>query len=737
VKDRSTVDTAGEEDPKGRRALRRSQPRRGLAFVFFIGSLSGLGFLLYLAMLPSDVDGRIVGPYSGARLILMAGPLLGAIVMFALGARTVRDRGWGNRVAHLVFGRRETVPRLLAVSTLLAASGVAGLLVYWPQLLFGLTKAHVARLMPYFAWPALLCTVLGATWLLQWPRVRLRFTSAAKDASAASLLFLLSLSVRLPLTRYGLPYQAVWDEVTTYTRALSLIGDSASDFAKPVPGYAGATYGDLLIYTTAVGEVAGLLSGLRSQQVASLDEFVAPPPGVGSIYEGVHASGLPLLYPRILLALINSLASVLVFKALRTYLGSGTWASFLGGLVYAIFSWDVVYYSSYIIPDALATTLSLAALLAAMAAIGDRNGKATPYLACGVFVGLAVSVTIRYASMAVVPFLALALARDRKKFSRKAGLALVGMLGGFLVTSPRALADSSSYLSGMTSLVWSSDTSSVHRLESLVFYMQRIFGPPAIASGLGPLTLIAALIGLGRLLISRPRYALLFVLFGGVHFQAVTPIIERYSRHVLVLFPIACMLAGVGLDMIAGGISDFLYRMKMSNRLPSRAEWLSVGLAREWVGAALVISVFTLLSVSRVLRTVETVKNAAAFETTQVLMARYLEQSLRPGEKVGILDLIPWVEADLQRRAIDFERIGLDMTMDELWRRGITQVVGTDRVEGAYGPISGTIWQTAFESPGDRIAEFGSDSLRSRGYPMGNLYLFVGRIVETRPAGGG
>jgi len=738
VHDKSGVESGVGENYKGEMAIGGPIPRRNLAFVFFLGSLSGFGFLLYLALLPSDVEGRILGPYSAARLLLMAGPLIGAIVMFALGVKTVRDHDWGSRAAFLVYGRKASVPRILIVAALAAVSGIAGVSLYWPQLLLGLTKYHVARLVPYYAWPVVILALLGAAWLAVWSGKRLRFSSAIWELSAASLLFLVSLSVRYPLTGFGLPYTAVSDEVITYTRALSLIAGPLSAPVASVPGYGRASYGQLLIHTAAAGQVAGLLGGLRSQQVSSIAEFTAPPAGVSSIYEGVHRSGLPLRSPRILLALINSTAPALVFIALRRYLKTGLWASFAGGLIYAVFSREVVYYSSFVLPDALGTTFSLGAFLAAMAAIGDRTGKRAPYLLCGMFVGLAVSVTIRYASMAIVPFLAVGLARDRTKLMTKLGLALVGILGAFVLTSPRALTDPASYLSGMTSLVWRSDPSVENRLESLVFYVQSMFGSGAGSSGPGLITLLLALIGLGRLLASRPRHALLFALFAGVHILLVTPIIERYGRHVLVLYPIACVLAGIGLDASAGAINAFLAGREGSLKLPTWAKrWRSLGRARGWSGAALVAVGFLLLSVSQVRTTVGYVKAIANAETTQVSMARYLEQSLQPGELVGILDLIPWVEADLHARRIDFERIGLRTTLAELRRRGITHVVGSDAIEGEYGSISGTIWDTAFDAPGDRLAEFGRERLWYRGRPMASLYMFAARVPPVDPILGG
>jgi hypothetical protein len=118
-------------------------------------------------------------------------------------------------------------------------------------------------------------------------------------------------------------------------------------------------------------------------------------------------------------------------------------------------------------------------------------------------------------------------------------------------------------------------------------------------------------------------------------------------------------------------------------------------------------------------------------------MARFLERALKPGDKVGILDLVPWFEEDLRRRGIEFERIGLRASLSDLRSLGITHVVGTDLIEGEYGSASGTIWENAFDAPGDKIAKLGSQTLRSRGYPVGELYLFAARVPQEESASGG
>jgi hypothetical protein len=601
--------------------------------------------------------------------------------------------------------------------------------------------------MPYLVWPVLMLGFLSIPWLKQWSGVRWSFNSNARDALACLALFVITVGVRYPLAGYGLPYQAEWDEVITYTRALGMLSGK-TPMSVEVPGYGRASYGDLLVYTTTLGEVAGLLNGLRTQQVGWIGEFVMPAAGIGSIFEGVHESGIPLLYPRILLVLLNSLVPPLIYVALRKYLDQPWWAGIAGGYIYAVFSRDVVFYSSYIMPDALATTFSLGAFLAAVALTGDKAKRWTAYMTCGIFVGLALSVSIRYTSMLVVPFLALALSRDRSGILSKIGAGLGGVIGGFVATSPRILTDLSGYLTGMTTLTWLGSPAVQNRLESLVTYMRMMFAPSSISPyvdsteggvGLGLLSLLLALLGLAELLMRRPRVALLLLLFGSAHLYVVTPIKQNFSRHVLVLYPLVCILAGIGLSKVAEAVGRLVGDRKAMIRVPPWLKrWRSEGEERVRLGSALVFAAFLLLSAPQLRLTLQYAQDRSQYKTTQVLVAEYLEETLQPGEKVGILDIVPWYERDLHRRGIEFVRIELEDSLAELRALGITHVVGSDRLKGEYPSVSGTIWDTAFDPPGAKLAEFGSEWLSARGYPMGRLYLFVARMpAEDTPLEGG
>jgi hypothetical protein len=79
------------------------------------------------------------------------------------------------------------------------------------------------------------------------------------------------------------------------------------------------------------------------------------------------------------------------------------------------------------------------------------------------------------------------------------------------------------------------------------------------------------------------------------------------------------------------------------------------------------------------------------------------------------------------------ERIRLEDTIDDLQMRGLAVVVGTDLTSAEFPSIAGTIWDTVFDDPGDRIAEFGEQALLTRGEPKPNLYLFAARVRKADP----
>jgi hypothetical protein len=665
-------------------------------------------------------------------LILLAIVPVGTALTIALLVRSCRDPVWAAGSSRRVFAVPRVVPYGYMVGVTLASVLVGTAIYFWPEWVDSNLKfASLEYLWPLGVWAVLIAVEGGVVWLLwRLPR-RLIIPSWLADTIAISILLVLSLSARLPMTGYALPYQGVWDEVVTYPQAMRMLTSPGLEQTSQVPGYGNAAYGDLLVYVTAAGEVLGLLDGLRSQQIASVEAFVAPPRGVHSIYEAVHVSGIPLRYPRLLLAVLNSLAPVGIFLILRKYLRSDAWLGFGGAVIFALLSRDVIYYSSYILPDALATTLFVFLTLAAFEAMSVDEDRLLPWVACSALAGMIVSVAVRDFPALLVPPGAFILARNRARpYTKLATMALATFLG-FVLTSPYALLGLPDYLAKITSFTWTQDFTLLHRIRNVIYYFRGAFASGFDSTyvdsttdsvGLGGLAGLLALVGVAGGLVRYPRKTLLVLGYSAVQLYSVSSVVQKYTRHVLMLYPLVCIFAAVGLMLASDGVRRGLKRFR-NGELGSRSRGSS----------ALVLVAFLGLSAGQAFQVVRYVQRTSLFQPSQVRVAEYLEETMHPDDKAAILDQIPWVEADLVKRGISFERVDAHVHLATLASQGFTLVVGTDRIGGAYSNLNNDTWVDKYRAAGMKLAEFGHAPLQFQGFPDADLYLFVGRVPGTSP----
>lgn len=719
---------------KEERSVEHLLPKAPWATRLFLGlaAAEGLGsFAVYLVRPASPVSDVAAG-YPAARLIMLAVVILGTALFAALLLRSWRDPHWADAASQRVFGDERTVPYALLIVGVFAVALAGAAIYFWPEEVDRSLKRETLRqIWPLGTWVALMVVQLGGLWIWLCKPKRLTLPRRTSEAVALVVLFGVSLGVRVPMTGYGLPYQSVWDEVVTYPQAMRMLTAPGLEQISDVPGYGRPAYGDLLVYVTTVGEVVGLLDGFRTQQIGWIGEYVAPPRGVHSIYEAVHVSGIPLRDPRVLLAALNSLAPLGIFLILRKHLEADTWLAFGGASIFALLSRDVIYYSSYILPDALAATLFVFLILAAFEGMGDDRDRLVPWAACAALAGMIVSVTIRDLPVVLVPLGAFILARNRERPYSKMAIIGLGTFAGFALTSPYALLGLPGYLTKITSFTWAQDFTIPHRLRSVIYYFQGAFASGFDSGyvdstegsvGLGGLTALLALIGVAGGLARFPRKVLLILGYSAIHLYSISSVVAQYTRHALLLYPLACLLAGVGLSFAAERVRQGLKRIRGGKFGPRRR-----------IASVLVLLVFLGLSTSQVGQTLMYVQRVSRFQPSQVRMAEYLGDHLQPGDKVGILDQIPWVEADLVERGISFERIGAGDRLADLREQGFTHVVGSDRFGGDYEALAGNVWGDYYSMPGAKLAEYGNMPLQYQGYPNGSPYLFVGRIPETSP----
>ena len=131
-----------------------------------VTGLLAIGSLLFLASLPSDTGGGVIAGYSPARLLLMAGPTLLGILVIALAIKIGRDSSWLERIASIIYGKVETVPRFMLGCILVIASLIIIPARFQADIYTGLSTAHLQRLAPYLVGPIVLLIVLVLSWRL-------------------------------------------------------------------------------------------------------------------------------------------------------------------------------------------------------------------------------------------------------------------------------------------------------------------------------------------------------------------------------------------------------------------------------------------------------------------------------------------------------------------------------------------------------------------------------------------
>jgi hypothetical protein len=576
------------------------------------------------------------------------------------------------------------------------------------------TDAYVAQFLPLLLLLGTWLFQIAMAWWLVFRQPQPRISSATWDRIAVIAVMVLALTMRAPLVEYGLPYNAMWDEVVTYSRSLHLMAPQDTPSVDTIPGYGTTGYGDILTTLSTAGSFVGLLDTLRAQHEESLTQYVSPPTGVQSIFQAVHTSGNPLRYPRLAFVLVNLLAPAAIYMTLRRHFRAMPIAALGGAAAYAFVSSDAVVLSSFILPDALATTLMLLSLLSALEGL-SRGRRATPYWAiAGVFAGLGASTSLRSIVIPILPAIILLTHGDRRWLPKYVIAGVTGLAMGYLVGSPSLILDLPTFVSRAAGFTWLQDVSLHHRAESLVVYFQALF---TWEGGLGPAILVASLVGLYMAFINAPHLALALCGFAAAHLYLVSPVVVRHPRHVLLLAPLACILAGNGL----AGAAQWL-RSKLS---PAGTP-LQRGV-RQAV-PALLLALLALGSLGQVRSTFRTVKRLTGFQPTQVQTAEFLDRILLPGDLVGIQQDLPFVERDLQDRGIPYRRVAAGESLADLRAQGIAYVVGSDRLSTQFGLPATGLWQGAFNEPAARLAEFGGDDLWVVAYPSANLYMFVARV---------
>lgn len=147
-------------------------PSRSVRLVVWGAVALAAASIVFLGALPSNPEGRVLGPYSAARLGLIGGQVLFGLLGIGAGVLLARNPTWSDRLAVQLYRDVRTVPRLVLACVLGAALSVLALTEFGPQALERVTGAYLERLFPYLAEPVLLLAGICVSWRLIWGEIR-------------------------------------------------------------------------------------------------------------------------------------------------------------------------------------------------------------------------------------------------------------------------------------------------------------------------------------------------------------------------------------------------------------------------------------------------------------------------------------------------------------------------------------------------------------------------------------
>ena len=412
----------------------------------------------------------------------------------------------------------------------------------------------------------------------------------------------------------------------------------------------------------------------------------------------------------------------------------------------------MIYNSAIIMPDALVATILSVILCLFWKTMKEGKFSWRHRVLMGLLTGCIFSVKLTYPCILILPIAAVLLLEERARWVLRSLQIGALMLLGYLATSPFKIADWQhpwpAFLDavGIMAGYVPPESTGNYYWENLLTHFETMFlkstkfeyPAGAISTGFGVgvgwAAGLLALMGMFCLLKDHPRCAVPVLLLAACQGVLVLRPWVPYPRYTLFLIPLIAISCGLGLDLMRRILQTCI--AKVSTLRPGGpSQGGSSGRQSGLIPAAVCIA-FLALSGGRISSTARHAWSVATYRPPQVQAERFLVSTMRPGDKLGIFDFFPWVHDNLRESGIDFERIGVDQSLAELQRRGITHVAGTDRFvsQRMFPPLKvvsleGSFWPEYLGNSDVKIAEFGSSPIGNRAcYPLVDVYLFVVRL---------
>jgi 4-amino-4-deoxy-L-arabinose transferase-like glycosyltransferase len=340
-------------------------------------------------------------------------------------------------------------------------------------------------------------------------------------------IVLLGLVLRLWTVGTGLPFTPAIDEPVIMEKALHMMksGDFNPHFFD---------YGGLTIYLQMAVASLRFANGALSREWAGLDR----------VWEGDF-----YLWARMATAILGSLTVYLVYRAGRRW---NVTAALIAAFLAAIHP-NMVREAHFALTDTPLTLFCTLTMLLSL--VAGEDGRLRWFVLAGIAAGLATATKYNGSLALLMPMCAAIASPAVPRRAASAVVAVLGLLGGFLVAAPYSLLDFPHFLDGFAELAQHYNKAQSGAGGAILYFKYLLlgfsFGPgwsapfgwPALVLFVAGVVSAIAQIGTP----DRRAPGLILLVFPIVYFWLISEQSLAFARYALPIMPMICLAIGIGI----------------------------------------------------------------------------------------------------------------------------------------------------------------------------------------------
>lgn len=364
-------------------------------------------------------------------------------------------------------------------------------------------------------------------------------------AAGAFAVIVVAALLRVTRVWWGLPYPVRWDEPYLINAGLRIV--STGEW-KPEPMT--YVYGTLPIYVSAVASGLAFIVDAGRGLVKTPVEYAAASPFTTYSDAFALTTAAPSAYVASrLVSVLYGTGTVAAVYLCGRQLGL-RFTSLFGAALVAICQLHI-YNTSVAVTDGPATLFMTISVLGALA-IANGECAITPYLLSGIGSGLAIGSKSNLAVTVVLLPVAHALGGRGRHSARHLLLGMAAIPVAFLLVEPFVILDYSNFLVGMAFNAYHYGYAGHPGADITPGLTAALRYVREVREMLGTLGSGLALLGMGVLLVRRPRNLVLLLAFAITYVLVMSRLKVYFARNALPLLPIGALFASAGISGVAG-----------------------------------------------------------------------------------------------------------------------------------------------------------------------------------------